>query len=74
MISGYYMIQVWFPSTDMINVIVIVGANGTIYTKEGTNSITLGTTASGTDVTLTRDGNTLTVTTTATRTITILNL
>lgn len=74
MISGYYMIHVWFPSTNLINVIVVVGSNGNVYNKEGTDTITFGTTASGTDVTMTRNGNTLTVTTSNTTTITILNL
>lgn len=74
MISGNYMVQVWFPSTNLINVTVFVSSSGTIFNKEGTDTVTFGTTASGTDVTMTRSGNTLTVTTANTTTITILNL
>lgn len=74
MINADYTVQVWFPSTNLIRVLVIVGSSGAIFSKEGTDSVTFGTTDSGTDVTMTRDGNTLTVTTASTKTITILNL
>ena len=74
MINGDYMVQVWFPSTNLIRVVVIVGSSGAIYSTEATDTITFGTTSSGTGITMTRSGNTLTVTTANTATITILNL
>lgn len=59
------VIFVWIPSTSDVSAMVI-RSNGNIFRKSGQNSITFGTTAEGTDYTITRNGSSFTLTSTTT--------
>ena len=74
LINGNFMISGWFASSTQIHILGIHGVSGSVYHKQGENTLTCGQNESSTEVTLTRSGNTLTVTTTSTATITIFTI
>jgi hypothetical protein len=63
--GSYKMIIVWIPSTTDISVMVIP-SNGNIFRKDGQNSVTFGATAEDTQCTVTRNGSSITFTSTTT--------
>ena len=71
LINNYVLVQLWIPSTNDISVLVM--AEGTTFKKTGANgSVTFGQTSEGTNYTITRDGENVTITATGTASIKII--
>ena len=71
-INGAGLFTIWFGGTVDINVYRIPSTGASAYTKTGQNSVTFGMgSETGTDITATRNGNTLTITRTTNSTIKI---